>query len=95
MAADFVRGVSGLGKWLKQLWSHRRRRFYLGEWHFHPFGSPMPSTQDDIQMKEIAQLFESRCPEPVLLIVGGDPKGGWSLGAFVYVCDNRIDLKAQ
>ena len=77
----FDRGTRGLRKLLKRLW--RKRRYYLGEWHYHPHSAPTASGQDHRQMHEFAEDQRYRCPEPILLIVGGsDPN--WSLSAHVY-----------
>ncbi|MCI0392351.1 MAG: Mov34/MPN/PAD-1 family protein [Acidobacteria bacterium] len=80
----FIRGVRGLQRKIDRLW-HRNQGYYLGEWHFHPFGSPLPSSTDAIQMFEIAESEQYHCPEPVLLIVGGDPVDVWSVKAFVFL----------
>lgn len=69
----FKRGVAGLQKWLDRLWIERTA-YYLGEWHFHPFASPEPSSDDNKQLWKFADAPNLHCPEPVLLIVGGDPK---------------------
>ncbi|MFP5286181.1 MAG: Mov34/MPN/PAD-1 family protein, partial [Thermoanaerobaculia bacterium] len=79
----FQRGVAGLQDLLLHHWS-RRNEYYLGEWHSHPWASPTPSGTDGIQMMGIASSKAYRCPEPVLLIVGGDPWGRWTLHARVY-----------
>ncbi len=79
----FYRGVLGLQKWLDQLWQ-RHRLYYLGEWHYHPGGIPVPSGVDVAQMQYIARLPAYHCPEPVLLIIGGEPKAHWSMHAFVF-----------
>lgn len=67
-----VRGIKGLQSVLDHLWS-RRAGYYLGEWHFHPGALPEPSGQDVSQMKSIAGSTRYNCPEPVLIILGGDP----------------------
>jgi hypothetical protein len=79
----FYRGVLGLQKWLDQIW-HRHRFYYLGEWHYHPGGTPIPSGIDEAQMQYIARLPAYHCPEPVLLIIGGDPMVQCSMCAFVF-----------
>lgn len=66
-----VRGTAGLQGWLDRLWSSSKRRYYLGEWHFHPGGAPEPSPTDIEQMGKIARSPSYKCPEPVLLLVGG------------------------
>ena len=78
---SFDRGTKGLRKLLKRLW--RTRRYYLGEWHYHPNVSPSASGQDHRQMRAIATDERSRCPEPILVIVGG-AKLDWRLAAHVY-----------
>lgn len=79
----FQRGVAGLQCLLLQRWS-KQNEYYLGEWHSHPWAPPNPSGTDGMQMKGIASSREYRCPEPVLLIVGGDPWERWTLHARVY-----------
>jgi len=79
----FVRGVQGLQRLVDRLWQ-RDRTYYLGEWHFHPYGAPRPSQTDLNQMWEIASASQYHCPEPVLLILGGDPSSDWSACAYVF-----------
>ena len=79
----FRRGVSGLQRWLKSLW--KSKTFYLGEWHFHPSAAPNPSGTDISEMSEVARNESNKCPEPVLIIIGGDPAGDWCLRAFVFL----------
>jgi integrative and conjugative element protein (TIGR02256 family) len=78
----FVRGVAGLQAALNRAWG-RRREYYLGEWHLHPSAAPTPSGVDYAQMAEVANTSSWRCPEPVLLIVGGDPTQTWRALALV------------
>lgn len=68
----FSRGVKGLGARLLQLW--KARKYYLGEWHYHPYASPAPSPQDARQMFDIASSERAKCPEALLIVVGGDPE---------------------
>lgn len=79
----FHRGVRGLQEWLNRCW-HVLRHYYLGEWHYHSHGSPVPSQSDIRQLKNIADSTLYRCPEPVLLITGGGPVVGWTAGAYVF-----------
>lgn len=79
----FHRGVSGLQPWLDRLWQGLRHH-YLGEWHYHPGHSSVPSSTDDAQMVRIAGSRLYRRPEPVSLVIGGSADGGWSEGAYVY-----------
>lgn len=79
----FKRGVQGLQSLLEKLWI-KNRQYYLGEWHFHPYAAPDPSGTDKMQVQEIAESQQYSCPEPILLIVGGDPRGKWEARAFVF-----------
>ena len=79
----FVRGVRGLQAKLDLLW-RRHEGYYLGEWHFHPFGSPIPSSVDVKQLQKIARSRLYRCPEPMLMILGGDPANSWTMRAFLF-----------
>lgn len=90
----FSRGTAGLQKWLNALWSRSERRYYLGEWHYHPGGPSEPSDTDRNQMKCIAQDTSHKCPEPVLLIVGGTAKNPSDLRVFVFMesCDCPLEL---
>lgn len=78
----FSRGVQGVQRWLDGFW--RTKAYYVGEWHFHPFAAPDPSGTDISEMQDIAVTDSFKCPEPVLIILGGDPNGAWRLRAFVF-----------
>jgi integrative and conjugative element protein (TIGR02256 family) len=81
-ATWFDRGVQGLKDKLRTSW-RKAGTFYLGEWHFHPGAAPNPSHVDSSQMANIARSPEYSCPEPILLIVGGDEKQR-NVAGFVY-----------
>jgi len=78
----FVRGIKGLQRLLNKLWQYKE--YYLGEWHFHPYVAPIPSERDHHQMLTFSCKDTLKCPEPVLLIIGGDPKSVWSAKVIVY-----------
>jgi integrative and conjugative element protein (TIGR02256 family) len=82
-AATFSRGVKGLQSLISLLW-RERQHYYLGEWHFHPGGSPLPSLVDNSQMQTTSQDRKYKCPEPVLFIIGGSPPEHWESRAYVY-----------
>jgi integrative and conjugative element protein (TIGR02256 family) len=79
----FRRGIGGLREWFEELWRARRRAYYLGEWHYHPSASPDASGEDRAQMMRISKDRKVRCPEPILLIVGGDAGSSWRANAYV------------
>ena len=79
----FKRGVRGLQQLIERLW-RLDRSFYLGEWHYHPYGSPRPSTTDIKQMSLISANDSYSCPEPILVILGGDPNADLDISVFVF-----------
>lgn len=80
---SFQRGVRGLQRRLVRAW-HRDQEFYLGEWHSHPANSPEASATDITQMQGIAEAERYHCPEPVLLIIGGELTGDRRMRAYVF-----------
>ena len=85
----FLRGILGLQRWLNRLWS-KNGTYYLGEWHYHPYAEAVPSSMDEDEIEDIAKSANYQCPEPLLLIVGGDPHHDWHWRAFVWTADARL-----
>lgn len=79
----FMRGIRGLQSYLNKLW-RTKRHYYLGEWHFHPDARPTPSPVDKQQMRKIANSISSQSPEPILLIIGGDPAAQYRVAVYVF-----------
>jgi len=65
---SFLRKRDGLESLLKSRWE--QNLYYLGEWHSHPGGSPVPSEQDRTTMRGIATSEDYRCSTPILVILG-------------------------
>ncbi|HTN15591.1 MAG TPA: Mov34/MPN/PAD-1 family protein [Sphingomonadaceae bacterium] len=78
----FKRGSKGLKKLLEARWSAGEH--YLGEWHFHPGGSPSPSRSDEDAMRAVAFDERYHCREPLLAILGGWPEKEWSVSLTVF-----------
>lgn len=66
---------------------YARRLQYLGDWHTHPNGRPVPSRADRSAALEIADAPTARAPHPLMLIVGCAPSG--ALQPQVYVLQGR------
>ncbi len=79
---SFRRGTDGLRRLLEERWAEGL--YYLGEWHFHPGGSPLPSGQDRESMRDIARDPAYACEVPLLMIMGGKPPNQGSLHISVY-----------
>lgn len=76
----FHRGTNALQEKIDKLW--KRKRYYLGEWHYHPVGDPVPSGTDVQQMMDISNSKAYHCPEPILLVLSMSTTGlrhGWYL----------------
>ena len=87
----FHRGTAGLQRLVGRAWRDRGE-YYLGEWHHHPGAAPTPSLTDVTQMRAIATDPARACPEPILVIVGGDPADAWAISAGVYLRDRTQSL---
>lgn len=82
--STFRRGVAGLNAFFASIFKKSRgRRHYVGEWHSHPGGAPIPSGTDDKNMFAIATDPKNRCPECVLLLASV-VAGGVAMRAYVY-----------
>ena len=79
--AWFKRGVKGLKPLLQERWDAGQH--YLGEWHYHPSGSPEPSHSDYEAMARIAADNAYQSKEPILAILGGFPPRDWTLSVTV------------
>lgn len=83
MRYTFYRGVKGLHEWLEMIWE-KEKAYYLGEWHFHPYASSKRSSTDNKQMCHIAKDISYHCPEPILLIIGGNPNEKYSISVTIF-----------
>jgi len=86
----FERGVSGLQQLITRMW--KKKDYYLGEWHFHPYAPPTPSRTDINQMVRIANSKQYNCPEPILLIIGGNPETYTIQIAVILPNENVVEL---
>ncbi len=87
---SFIRGINGLQKKLDTLW--RDRLYYLGEWHYHPNVSARPSITDIRQMITISKNSCLKCPEPILIIIGGNSYD-WKCSVNLIIKDKYIEMK--
>jgi len=67
--ASFVRGIFGLKEMLDEKW--KEGKYYLGDWHLHPYSSPSESGQDVSQLIQNSRDGSLKCPEPIMVIIGG------------------------
>lgn len=70
---SFLRGVRGMKEFFEHLTKRfRKRRFYIGEWHSHPFSKPDSSDMDRSTHLRIAQDRATECAEVIMIVFGGD-----------------------
>ena len=67
-------------------------QYIIGDWHSHPDNSPEPSEIDDDQLFKDANNKKLNCPEPILLIMGGNPDMGWNMSLHLYIKDKKYPL---
>lgn len=89
---SFHRRTIGLMQFLDSMWN--QGQYYLGEWHYHPNSSPIPSNTDLKQMSTLSKSSKLKCPEPIMIIIGGSTKE-WKISAGIYVNDKYISLKCE
>lgn len=88
----FHRGINGLKRILDLAWN--QGQYYLGEWHYHPNASSKPSETDKNQMIILSQDLKLKCPEPILIIVGGK-QDDWNINARIFVKNKEIILNKR
>lgn len=86
----FQRSQNGLASLLQSRW--QAGLHYLGEWHSHPGGLPLPSYPDIRAMQKIADDEAYRCSSPILVILGGRHKAGWSISSTLFRHGRHIGL---
>lgn len=84
---NFYRSSKGLKEVLDLLWD--KGQYYLGEWHYHPNSSAEPSNVDKKQMLKLSQDKKLNCPEPILVIIGGN-NVGWEKSVRIYVNNKEL-----
>ena len=87
--STFYRGAVGLKKILDLAWV--QGQYYLGEWHYHPNALSLPSDTDKKQMIMLSQDQKLKCPEPILIIIGGC-QVDWTISARLFVNKQEVIL---
>ena len=59
------------------------KKYYLGEWHTHPYSSTIPSALDIKTMKSISMSKKVATKNPLLIILGGDFISYFNINCFV------------
>ena len=94
----FERGTDGLEEILQRHWDAPVRRYYIGEWHFHPSPDGTPSDQDMAQMFEVASQQRYDCKHPVLMIISHDMEGAWLFRVLLFApegCAHELTIALQ
>lgn len=85
--ASFLRGIVGAESYFEKKWDEGQ--YYLGDWHLHPFSSPTASCQDLRQIEVNSKDKKLKCPEPIMVIVGGSDNKDMNVYIFI---ENRAIL---
>lgn len=80
--ASFVRGTHGLAAILTR--EFERGYQYIGEWHTHPDGLSQPSCRDHVTMVRIAHSTSYHITNPLLMILSGSERTGWTASIHSY-----------
>jgi len=64
-----------------------RTTTYLGDWHTHPGGVPVPSQRDRKTARRIARRKSARAPRPLILILGSNEDDEWSAVTYRWQAD--------
>lgn len=83
----FHRGTEHVDEWLREARDRLGVR-YLGEWHYHPSDSAVASQPDRTEMNTIASNEDYHCPDPILLVVGENPRQEFSANTYVFHRDD-------
>ncbi len=89
---NFSRGTKGLKETLDIAW--KNGQYYLGEWHYHPNAPADPSYTDIKQMITFSNDKKLKCPEPILLIIGGN-LNNWKISISIFSNKERTILECK
>jgi len=67
---------------------------FLGDWHSHPHGLPLPSDVDVETAARTAANERARAPRPLTVIIGRD-EDDWILGAFRFNGDDLTPARIR
>ncbi|MCM1295932.1 MAG: hypothetical protein NC311_10360 [Muribaculaceae bacterium] len=88
--ASFLRGIFGTKNYFEKKW--KDGQYYLGDWHLHPYCSPTASCQDLRQIELNSKDKKLKCPEPIMVIVGGSDNKDMNVYIFI---ENEVKLCEQ
>ena len=86
----FYRSNTGLQNVLNRSWTEDK--YYIGEWHYHPRAAATPSHVDIAQMIQLSNNTDLKCPEPILIIVGGNAQKMY-FGVYLFKNNALFSLK--
>ena len=86
----FFRSNTGLFDVLNRYWIEGK--YYIGEWHYHPRAAATPSHIDIAQMIQLSNNTDLKCPEPILIIVGGNAQKMY-FGVYLFENNALLSLK--
>ncbi|MEK6274351.1 MAG: Mov34/MPN/PAD-1 family protein [Actinomycetota bacterium] len=66
---------------------------FIGDWHSHPHGLPLPSEQDVETAQQTAENAGARAPRPLTVIVGRDLNHKWVAAGFRYTNGELVQAR--
>jgi integrative and conjugative element protein (TIGR02256 family) len=94
-AAGFVCGVQGTAELASERATRTRELLrFLGMWHTHPGGLPLPSATDLRGIEQLVQATGSPRGKSFMLIVGGQEGGQYPAAAYLFTAEDFESIRA-
>jgi integrative and conjugative element protein (TIGR02256 family) len=68
---------------------------FVGDWHSHPHGLPLPSEQDVETAQRTAANARARAPRPLTVIVGRNYEDEWVAAGFGYAKGELVPARMR
>lgn len=68
---------------------------YLGDWHTHPAGVPVPSRRDRKTARKVAREKSARAPRPLTAILGGEMRSAAGLRLYEYRGRDFVEVSVE
>jgi integrative and conjugative element protein (TIGR02256 family) len=91
----FVCGVQGTAALAREKAERTQELVrFMGMWHTHPGGLPLPSRTDLRAIEQLLETTQSPRGKSLMLIVGGTPSGRHSIAAYVFGTEDFESIRS-